>query len=61
MPLYEYSCTNGHIKKEIRSIHDDEPAQVICQECEQPMRQVIGGVAIKFKGGGFYTNDKRNR
>jgi predicted nucleic acid-binding Zn ribbon protein len=42
----------------IRSIHDDEPAQVICTECSSPMHQVLGGVAITFKGKGFYTTDK---
>jgi putative FmdB family regulatory protein len=58
MPLYEYTCASGHIKKEIRSIHDDEPAEVICTECSSPMHQVLGGVAITFKGKGFYTTDK---
>jgi putative FmdB family regulatory protein len=58
MPLYEYRCGNGHIMQEVRSIHDDEPAQVICTECASPMHQVLGGVAISFKGNGFYTTDK---
>ena len=61
MPLYEYTDDSGHIRKEIRSIHDDESAEVKCAECGATMRQVIGGVAIKFNGGGFYTNDKRKR
>jgi predicted nucleic acid-binding Zn ribbon protein len=42
----------------IRSIHDDEPAVVECPECLSPMHQVLGGVAITFKGKGFYTTDK---
>lgn len=61
MPLYEYVCEQGHIKKEIRSIHDDEPKQITCTECEQPMHQVIGQVSVSFKGKGFYSNDKRTR
>jgi putative FmdB family regulatory protein len=61
MPLYEYQCAQGHIRKEIRSIHDEEPTEIRCADCGEPMRQVIGGVAIKFNGGGFYTNDKRKR
>ena len=58
MPLYEYRCVNGHIMQEVRSIHDDEPALITCTECNQPMHQVLGGVAISFKGNGFYTTDK---
>jgi putative FmdB family regulatory protein len=58
MPLYEYRCGNGHTMQTIRSIHDDEPAEVICTECLSPMHQVLGGVAISFKGNGFYTTDK---
>jgi putative FmdB family regulatory protein len=58
MPLYEYRCANNHITQTIRSIHDDEPAEVICTECSSPMHQVLGGVAITFKGKGFYTTDK---
>ena len=58
MPLYEYRCVNGHMMQEVRSIHEDEPAVVTCTECSSPMHQVLGGVAITFKGKGFYTTDK---
>jgi putative FmdB family regulatory protein len=61
MPLYEYRVCNGHTMQTIRSIHDDEPAEVICTECSSPMHQVLGGVAISFKGKGFYTTDKGSR
>lgn len=60
MPLYEYTCTNGHIKKEIRSIHAEEPKHT-CDECGEPMTQVVGQVSVSFKGSGFYTTDKRKR
>jgi putative FmdB family regulatory protein len=59
MPLYEYTCKAGHIKKEIRSIHEDEPQDIRCAECGEPMTQVLGGVGIAFKGSGFYSTDKR--
>lgn len=59
MPLYEYSCTNGHIKKEIRSIHAEEPTDMKCAECGEPLTQVIGQVSVSFKGSGFYVTDKR--
>lgn len=58
MPLYEYRCANNHTMQTVRSIHDDEPTEVICTECLSPMHQVLGGVAITFKGKGFYTTDK---
>ena len=58
MPLYEYTCASGHIKKEMRSIHDDEPEDIRCAECGEPMRQLVGGVAVSFKGSGFYSTDK---
>jgi putative FmdB family regulatory protein len=59
MPLYEYLCEQGHKMTEVRSIHADEPAEVKCVECDKPMRQVVGAVAVSFKGSGFYTTDKR--
>ena len=58
MPLYEYKCASGHIRKEIRSIHAEEPADIKCAECGEPMRQVVGGVGIRFNGSGFYSTDK---
>lgn len=61
MPLYEYRCADGHTFTVVRSIHDDEPAEMICTECSQAMYQVLGGVAITFKGKGFYSTDKGNR
>jgi putative FmdB family regulatory protein len=58
MPLYEYVCEQGHIKKEIRSIHAEEPTDIKCAECGDPMRQVVGAVSVSFKGSGFYSTDK---
>ena len=61
MPLYEYTCKSGHIKKEIRSIHAEEPKDIRCAECGEPMTQVVGAVAVSFKGSGFYSTDKGKR
>jgi putative FmdB family regulatory protein len=60
MPLYEYTCASGHIRKEIRSIHAEEPTDIRCAECGEPMRQLVGGVAVSFKGSGFYSTDKKS-
>jgi predicted nucleic acid-binding Zn ribbon protein len=46
------------MRKEIRSIHAEEPTDIECAECGEPMRQVVGGVAVSFKGSGFYSTDK---
>ena len=58
MPLYEYTCASGHITKEIRSIHEDEPTDLRCVECGEPMWQLVGAVGVRFKGSGFYSTDK---
>lgn len=58
MPLYEYVCESGHTFKLVRSIHEDEPKDLKCPECQNSVRQVLGGVAIQFKGSGFYRTDK---
>jgi len=58
IPLYEYTCASGHIRKEIRSIHAEEPTDIRCAECGEPMWQVVGGVGVSFKGSGFYSTDK---
>ena len=60
MPLYEYVCDNEHKLVEIRSIHDDnEPTK--CPECSEPLRQVIAGVSVSFKGSGFYATDRNKQ
>jgi putative FmdB family regulatory protein len=59
MPLYEYTCASGHLRKETRSIHAEEPTDIKCAECGEPMWQVVGGVGVSFKGSGFYSNDKK--
>jgi predicted nucleic acid-binding Zn ribbon protein len=46
------------MRKEIRSIHAEEPTDIKCAECGEPMRQVVGGVSVSFKGSGFYSTDK---
>lgn len=57
MPIYEYTCTNGHKLIQTRSIHDDnEPTE--CDQCKQPLTQDLSKVAVTFKGRGFYSTDK---
>lgn len=57
MPIYEYTCTNGHKTIDKRSIHDDhEPTK--CNQCGEPLTQQLGTIAVTFKGRGFYSTDK---
>ena len=53
MPTYEYKCPLCQ-KTEIimRSIHEDDPGYQ-CGNCQVKMHQVIGGVSLKFNGGGW--------
>jgi len=58
MPTYDYRCDGCEITaSEQRSIADrDNPAT--CNICRQVMWRVLTAPAIKFKGSGFYSNDK---
>lgn len=53
MPTYEYKCPLCQGTQAIvRSIHDDDPGYQ-CSNCKVPMHQVLGGVSLSFKGGGW--------
>lgn len=32
MPIYEYRCPDGHVTEIVRSMHDDIPADVPCEQ-----------------------------
>lgn len=38
-------------------MRDDSP--VLCPECGSPGQQIFSSVAILFKGGGFYSTDRK--
>lgn len=53
MPSYEYKCPNcEQTMKVVRSIHVHDPGY-LCHKCKQQMLQVLNGVGISFKGGGW--------
>jgi putative FmdB family regulatory protein len=60
MPLYEYVCDDGHKLEQIRSIFDDKEPTT-CPTCPSPLRQVIAGVSVSFKGTGFYSTEQNKR
>ncbi|MDR2803295.1 MAG: hypothetical protein LBB22_03275 [Treponema sp.] len=59
MPTYEYECKKcNHVFERFQSMND-EPVKV-CPECGGAVRRLInGGAGVIYKGGGFYSTDKR--
>ena len=64
--MYDYRCERCATQFEIRQSFSDEaltvcPAEVAPAGCvapgEGPLKKVFSGVAISFKGDGFYKND----
>ncbi|NBT46636.1 MAG: zinc ribbon domain-containing protein [Actinobacteria bacterium] len=56
---YDYVCLNcdTSVEKE-RSINDAEPTY-LCKDCGYRLQRVYTPAVISFKGGGFYTTDRR--
>ena len=59
MPIYEYTCDNGHVFDVIQKM-TDEPLRE-CQECGAPAARVLSAPAIHFKGSGFHNTDYGTR
>lgn len=58
MPTYAYRGTEcGHEFETYQSFSDDPLVE--CLECGGPVRRVISGVGVTFKGSGFYRTDSR--
>ena len=66
VPMYDYRCERCSTPFEVRQSFSDEtltvcPAEGALAECvtpgEGPVKKVFSGVAISFKGDGFYKND----
>src|SRR3954465_14789219 len=55
MPIYEYSCENGHTFEVMQRMTDDPVS--VCSTCEAPVQRVFHPVAVHFKGKGFYNTD----
>jgi putative FmdB family regulatory protein len=60
MPTYDYLCENGHRFELFQSMMDAAITQ--CQECDAPVKRLIGpGAGFLFKGGGFYITENRSK
>ncbi len=59
MPTYDYACDScGHRFEAVQKMSD--AALTTCPECGKSIRRVLtGGIAISFKGSGFYVNDAK--
>jgi putative FmdB family regulatory protein len=57
MPTYEYECTKcGHTFEAFQRMSDAPLSS--CPQCRGGVRRLIGGgMAVIFKGSGFYTTD----
>src|ERR1700752_570352 len=55
MPLYEYTCDNGHRFELIRKF--SAPPLEVCPTCGAPVHKLMSSPAIQFKGSGFYITD----
>jgi predicted nucleic acid-binding Zn ribbon protein len=62
MPSYDYSCENGHVTTETRSISEDSKLEVCATDgCESKvLSRVWTPVTAVYKGSGFYSTDKNN-
>ncbi len=60
MPTYEYECEKCGERFEVFQKMSEEPLR-FCSHCnENSLRRVFsGGLAINFKGTGFYANDSK--
>lgn len=61
MPTYDYSCENGHVNTETRSITEDTKLTA-CQEegCESTvLNRIYTPISATYKGSGFYSTDNR--
>lgn len=60
MPTYDYQCAECDKTEQVtRGMFDPEIAPA-CPKCSQPMKRKFTSPPTKFKGSGFYTNDKRS-
>ena len=61
MPIYEFECTNDLCEANLRyekELKINEPHDVECGFCHEPMRKIYSSFGISFKGSGFYSTDK---
>ncbi|MSQ14564.1 MAG: hypothetical protein EXR50_01695 [Dehalococcoidia bacterium] len=58
MPIYEYSCPQGHGRFQLRQGFDSKPVAA-CPTCNADSKRLFSTPAIVFKGNGWYATDSR--
>jgi len=62
VPIYEFECTNDQCEANLRyekELKINEPHDVECGFCHEPMRKIYSSFGISFKGSGFYSTDSK--
>jgi len=58
MPTYDYRCDGCELTAPHQRPIAERDNPAICVICRQVMWRVLTAPAVKFKGSGFYFNDK---
>ncbi len=58
MPIYEYSCPQGHGRFQLRQGFDSNPVAA-CPTCGADSKRLFSSPAIVFKGNGWYATDNK--
>lgn len=61
MPAYDYTCQNGHVYTETRSMSEDQIVTVCPVDgCGLPLNRIWEASPVIFNGKGFYSSDTRH-
>lgn len=56
MPKYEFQCKSCQCMIELMLPVDERDNVQLCEECGHSMVRLLSTPAIRFIGGGFYSN-----
>ncbi|MFW5985688.1 MAG: FmdB family zinc ribbon protein [Halanaerobiaceae bacterium] len=59
MPTYLYECEECGRFEKLQKISDSPLEE--CPECGSDVKKLIGSPGIRFKGSGFYVNDRKKK
>ena len=56
MPTYDFQCCGNRVTVTASMSEMKTP---VCANCVKPMQRIYDFAAIRFRGSGFYSNDKK--
>lgn len=59
MPEYVYKCKKCDQQQTVIRTITEKETNPICATCDEPMTRQFGVAAVKFKGAGFYSNERK--